>query len=133
MTAERWCHLDLWADNLRGTPDGAACVIDFDSGSGDPSRELGMVLFEFARTDRERLHALATWTRRPGGSGRVTGRGLRPGHDRGLHYICRHHVLGWLNARDQEARARAHAGVEEFVGDPFLVGDVQRLVRWLRA
>ena len=37
------------------------------------------------------------------------------------------------NARDPESRARAHAGVEEFVGDPFLVGDVQRLLGWLRA
>ena len=37
------------------------------------------------------------------------------------------------NARDPEARARAHAGVEEFVGDPFRVGDVERLLGWLRA
>ena len=37
-------------------------------------------------------------------------------------------MLGWLRARDPEARARAHAGVEEFVGDPFRVGDVERLL-----
>ena len=42
-------------------------------------------------------------------------------------------MLGWLHARDPEARARAHAGVEEFVGDPFRVGDVERLLGWLRA
>ena len=133
-TADQWCHLDLWADNLRGTPDGSVCVIDFDNaGPGDPSRELGMVLFEFARTDRERLHALVTAYEDAGGSGRVTAAedfGLTIAQ---LHHIGRYQVLGWLNARDPEARARAHAGVEEFVGDPFLVGDVQRLLSWLRA
>ena len=134
MTAEQWCHLDLWADNLRGTPDGSVCVIDFDNaGTADPSRELGMVLFEFARTDRGRLHALVTAYEGAGGSGRVTA-----AEDFGvtiaqLHHIARYQVLGWLNARDPEARARAHAGVEEFVGDPFLVGDVERLLGWLRA
>ena len=127
MTGAQWCHLDLWADNLRGTPDGAACVIDFDNaGPGDPRRELAMVLFEFARTDAERLHALVTAYEEAGGSGRVTGAedfGLTVAQ---LHHIGRHQVLGWLNARDPESRARAHAGVEEFVGDPFLVGDVER-------
>ena len=43
-----------------------------------------------------------------------------------LHHILRHHVLGWLGARDPEARARAHTGVLEFLDDPFLVGDVKR-------
>ena len=48
-----------------------------------------------------------------------------------LHHIGRYQVLGWLHARDPEARARAHAGVEEFVGDPFRVRDVERLLGWL--
>lgn len=134
MVATQWCHLDLWADNLRGTPDGSVCVIDFDNaGPGDPDRELAMVLFEFTRGDRARLHALVTAYEEAGGSGRVTAAedfGLTVAQ---LHHIGRYQVLGWLNARDPEARARAHAGVEEFVGDPFRVADVERLLAWLRA
>ena len=134
MVGRQWCHLDLWADNLRGTPDGGVCVFDFDNaGPAEPTRELAMVLFEFARTGRDRLHALVAAYEEAGGSGRVS-----RAEDFGvtiaqLHHIGRHQVLGWLHARDPEARARAHAGVEEFVGDPFRVGDVERLLGWLTA
>lgn len=134
MVGRQWCHLDLWADNLRGTPDGGVCVIDFDNaGPAEPTRELAMVLFEFARTGRDRLHALVAAYEEAGGSGRVS-----RAEDFGvtiaqLHHIGRHQVLGWLHARDPEARARAHAGVEEFVGDPFRVVDVERLLGWLTA
>ena len=134
MVGRQWCHLDLWADNLRGTPEGGVCVIDFDNaGPAEPTRELAMVLFEFTRTGRDRLHALVAAYEDAGGPGRVS-----RAEDFGvtvaqLHHIGRHQVLGWLRARDPEARARAHAGVEEFVGDPFRVGDVERLLGWLRA
>jgi Ser/Thr protein kinase RdoA (MazF antagonist) len=134
MVGRQWCHLDLWADNLRGTPGGGVCVFDFDNaGPAEPTRELAMVLFEFARTGRDRLHALVVAYEEAGGSGRVS-----RAEDFGvtiaqLHHIGRHQVLGWLHARDPEARARALAGVEEFVGDPFRVVDVERLLGWLTA
>ncbi len=134
MDPVQWCHLDLWADNVRSTPEGSVCIVDFDNaGPGDPTRELAMVLFEFARTSADRVHRLVTAYDAAGGPGRVT----RP-EDFGLtiaqlHHICRYQVLGWLEARDPEARARAHAGVREFVDDPFLPDDVQRLVAWLTA
>jgi Phosphotransferase enzyme family len=134
MAGDQWCHLDLWADNLRGTPDGAACMVDFDNaGPGDPTRELAMVLFEFARTSRERLERVVAAYDVADGPGRVT-----RAEDFGLtiaqlHHIVRYQVLGWLDARDPEARARAHAGVSEFVDDPFLPHDVERLLGWLRA
>ena len=133
MAAVQWCHLDLWADNLRGTPDGAACIVDFDNaGPGDPTRELAMVLFEFARTGAERVRALVSAYEAAGGPARVT-----RAEDFGLtiaqlHHIGRYQVLGWLNARDPEARARAHAGVAEFVDEPFVRGDVERLLGWLQ-
>ena len=131
MTGVQWCHLDLWADNVRGTPDGRACVIDFDNaGPGDPSRELAMVLFEFGRTERARFAALVAAYESGGGTGRV-----RAAEDFGLtiaqlHHIARYQVLRWLEARDPEGRARAYAAVREFVDDPLLVPDVERLVRW---
>jgi Ser/Thr protein kinase RdoA (MazF antagonist) len=132
MTGVQWCHLDLWADNLRGTPSGTACAVDFDNaGPGDPTRELAMVLFEFGRTSPERFGALLAAYESAGGPGRVT-----RAEDFGLtiaqlHHIGRYQVLGWLHARDPESRARAHAGVAEFVDDPFLVDDVERLVGWV--
>jgi Ser/Thr protein kinase RdoA (MazF antagonist) len=134
MAGVQWCHLDLWADNVRGTPEGRACVIDFDNaGPGDPSRELAMVLFEFARTERARLAALVTAYESGGGTGRVCAAedfGLTIAQ---LHHIARYQILGWLAADDPEARAHAHAGVREFVDDPLLVPEVERLVRWATA
>jgi Ser/Thr protein kinase RdoA (MazF antagonist) len=132
MAGVQWCHLDLWADNLRGTPSGTACAVDFDNaGPGDPTRELAMVLFEFGRTSPERFGALLAAYESAGGPGRVT-----RAEDFGLtiaqlHHIGRYQVLGWLHARDPESRARAHAGVAESVDDPFLVDDVERLVGWV--
>jgi Ser/Thr protein kinase RdoA (MazF antagonist) len=132
MAGVQWCHLDLWADNVRGTPAGSVCVVDFDNaGPGDPTRELAMVLFEFARTSASRVHALVAAYEAAGGQGRVT-----RAEDFGLtiaqlHHIARYQVLGWLQARDPEARARAHAAVAEFLDDPFLLGDVERLLTWL--
>ncbi len=132
MAGVQWCHLDLWADNVRGTPDGEACIVDFDNaGAGDPTRELAMVLFEFARTGADRVHALVSAYEAAGGPGRVTCAedfGLTIAH---LHHIGRYQVLGWLNARDPEARARAHVAVAEFVDEPFVRGDVERLLGWL--
>ena len=62
-----------------GTPDGAACVFDFDNaGPGDPTRELAMVLFEFARTGAERVQRAGGGVRGVRWAGpRHPGRGLR--------------------------------------------------------
>ena len=39
------CHRDLWADNLRRTPEGRPCIIDWDNaGAADPNQELAMIL-----------------------------------------------------------------------------------------
>ena len=51
MEPVQTCHLDLWFDNLRATPSGELCLLDWDNcGPGDPSREVALVLFDFART-----------------------------------------------------------------------------------
>jgi Ser/Thr protein kinase RdoA (MazF antagonist) len=123
------CHLDLWADNLRGTPDGGLCVIDFDNcGPADPSRELAMVLFEFGRGDAGRQRRLYDAYVAAGGPGRVTDRedvGLTVAQ---LHHIGHRHLTMWLGARDPEARTRSLAGIEEFLGVPLLLDDVDHLV-----
>jgi hypothetical protein len=37
----------------------------------------------------------------------------------------------WLGARDSESRARSLAGVEEFLGEPLLLADIDRIVEAL--
>jgi Ser/Thr protein kinase RdoA (MazF antagonist) len=129
MRSRQVLHLDLWADNLRSEPGGAPCVIDFDNaGPGDPDRELAMVLFEFGRDVGPRLRTLAAAYAESGGAGRVTRRedfGLPVAQ---LHHICRYQVQGWLAARDPEARARAHAAVEEFIELPLTVAMIDRIL-----
>jgi len=125
------CHLDLWADNLRRC-DGRPFVIDFDNaGPGDPSREIAMVIFEFGRGDAARQRTLYDAYLAAGGPGRVRERtdlGLVVAE---LHHIGHRHLTMWVAARDQEARARSLAGIEEFLGEPLLLPDVDALLRAL--
>lgn len=125
MDGVQTCHLDLWSDNLRGTPDGGLCVIDFDNaGPADPARELAMVVFEFGARDAVRQRRLYAAYRDAGGPGRITGRADFALAVAQLHHIGHRHLRLWPAARDSEARARALAGIEEFLGDPFLLPEV---------
>jgi Ser/Thr protein kinase RdoA (MazF antagonist) len=129
MRGVQICHLDLWADNLRRTTEGGLCVIDFDNcGPADPSRELAMVLFEFGCGDAVRWRRLESAYREAGGPGRVTGRDSLALTVASLHHIGHRHLTMWLAGRDPEARARSLAGVDEFLGQPLLMTDVDRLV-----
>ena len=48
----RWCHRDLFSDNVRATSDGGVVVFDFDnSGPCDPAWEVAFVLVEYATTE----------------------------------------------------------------------------------
>jgi Phosphotransferase enzyme family len=127
MDGTQLCHHDLWADNLRRTVDGGLCVIDFDNaGPGDPSRELAMVVFEFGQGDAVRQRRLYDAYRGAGGTGRVTGRADFAMAVAQLHHIGHRHLRMWLAARDSEGRARSRAGIDEFLGQPFLLEDVDR-------
>ena len=113
------CHRDLWADNLRATPDGSLCLIDWDNaGHADPTGELALILFEFARGDVGRARALLHAYLGAGGPGRVR----RPSDFTMpiamLHHIGERQCGLWLTAATDENRDRAAAGVEEFVGEP---------------
>ena len=125
MQGVQTCHLDLWSDNLRRTPSGDLCVFDFDNaGPGDPSRELAMVVFEFGQGDALRQRRLYDAYREAGGPGRITGRADFALTVAQLHHIGHRHLRTWLAGRDSEGRARSLAGIEEFLGDPFLLADV---------
>ncbi len=120
QTPRQLCHRDLWADNLLPTRDGGACVIDWENaGAGDPSQELGCVLFEFARRDAGRARALSTAYAGAGGPGAVT----RGGHFSmliaQLGHITRIAAEDWLapNTRSPD-RAGSAAWVGEVLDDP---------------
>ena len=67
------CHSDLWADNLRSTPAGLPCVIDWENtGMADPAQELGLVLYEFGGADSARVHTLYRAYVDAGGPFRIT-------------------------------------------------------------
>jgi phosphotransferase family enzyme len=131
MRPVQTCHLDLWADNLRRS-DGRPYVIDFDNaGPGDPSREIAMVIVEFGRHDAVRQRTLYHAYLAAGGPGRVHARcdlGLAVAQ---LHHIGHRHLTMWVAACDPEARARSLRGVDEFLGDPVLLPDVNALLEAL--
>jgi Ser/Thr protein kinase RdoA (MazF antagonist) len=114
------CHLDLWADNVRATPDGGLCIVDWDNaGPGDPSRELAMVLFEFGHGRPDRFAALYTAYQAAGGPGRIRTEADFTMLIAQLHHICELHLRRWLgpDLNDTE-KARALAHIHEFLDDP---------------
>jgi len=131
MRPVQTCHLDLWADNLRRS-DGRPFVIDFDNaGPGDPSREIAMVIFGFGRGDAVRQRILYDAYLAAGGPGRVRDRadlGLAVAQ---LHHIGHRHLTMWVTARDPKARARSLPGIDEFLGGPLLLPDVDALMEAL--
>jgi Ser/Thr protein kinase RdoA (MazF antagonist) len=76
----RWCHRDLFSDNVRAIPEGGIVVFDFDnSGPCDPAWEVAFVLVEYATTegvgdagvDVARAQALCDAYRERGGPARL--------------------------------------------------------------
>jgi thiamine kinase-like enzyme len=120
MEPVQTCHLDLWYDNLRATPSGELCLLDWDNcGPGDPSREIAMVLFDFARTSPDRIATLYAAYCDAGGPGRVRTPADFSLLIAQLGHIGAMQMRRWLDpgASDTE-RAYALRGIEEFLGDP---------------
>jgi aminoglycoside phosphotransferase (APT) family kinase protein len=116
----RTCHRDLWADNVLPTVDGGVCVIDWEnSGPADPSQELGCVLFEFARTDSGRVHALTDAYRQAGGPATVNRRGHFSMLIAQLWHMTETAATDWLkpNPRSPE-RAGSAAWIGEVLDEP---------------
>ncbi len=119
MEPVQTCHLDLWADNVRGTG-GGICIIDWDNcGPGDPSRELALALFEFARTDPARVAALQAAYRDEGGPGRLRSRADFAMVAAQIGHIGARHLRRWMDPASTDVeRSKAQHGIEEFVSDP---------------
>jgi Ser/Thr protein kinase RdoA (MazF antagonist) len=115
----RTCHRDLWADNLRATPGGEVCLIDWDNaGDADPSGELALILFEYCRGDAGRARNLHEAYREAGGPGRVRSPSDFSMPIAQLSHIGERACGLWLAAAKEDDRARAASLVDEFVGDP---------------
>jgi Ser/Thr protein kinase RdoA (MazF antagonist) len=114
------CHRDLWADNVLPTADGGVCVIDWEnSGTADPSQELGCALFEFGRQDAGRARALVAAYRSAGGPGAVTRRGHFSMLVAQLGHITEIAARDWLAPNDRSPhREAAAAWIGEVLEEP---------------
>ncbi len=128
LAAEGWvvpvepmqvCHLDLWADNVRHTPSGGLVVLDWENaGPGDPSHELGPVLYDFGRGDPRRTSALYAAYVGAGGPGR-----LRGPEQLGMLVAQLNHILetgceSWLSSTTDADRQHNEDWVREYLSDP---------------
>ncbi|MCU1367032.1 MAG: aminoglycoside phosphotransferase [Ilumatobacteraceae bacterium] len=108
------CHCDLWADNVRSTPAGEVCVIDWENaGPADPSQELCLPLYDFG-SDATRARALYGAYREDGGPARIE----RPGQFSML--IAQ---LGHINERAISRWLRDGATIEQRAHDAALFGE----------
>jgi hypothetical protein len=122
------CHCDLFAENVRATPDGGLVVIDWDScGAASADQELGLVLLEFGLDD-DRVAGIHDSYCSAGGPGRIrtvsdlTMPVATVGHITEL--ACRQ----WLEAPDQAARSHAAGRVEELLRERWNLGVLERVV-----
>ncbi len=123
------CHRDLFADNVRRTPDGGLCVIDWENcGAADPAQELAVVLLEYSWSDGPRARQLYAAYIEAGGPGRVRRRADFTMAIAQLNHILAHSVRRWLEATDDPTRARYAAAVAEFVDEPLTREAVDRVL-----
>jgi len=122
-------HLDLWADNVRATPDGGLCILDWENaGTGDPSQELALVLAEFCSESAERAASLHTAYVDEGGPGRVRGPKDFSMAIAQLGHILEWQCKNWLRAGSPEARQHARDAIEEFLTRPLTRGVIERVL-----
>jgi Ser/Thr protein kinase RdoA (MazF antagonist) len=125
----RTCHRDLWADNVRRTPDGGLCVFDFDNaGLADPTQELALVLVEYAAHEPSRASAIHAAYADAGGPGRVT----RPADFAmpiaQLAHIVEEGCRRWLIADSDAGRADNEAWVREVLDRPLTRAVIEALL-----
>ena len=124
------CHLDLWADNLRATPGGGLCLIDWDNcGPADPSREVALILFEFGRGDHRRSRAIYQSDLDNGCPGRITREDDFSMLIAQIGHIGEMHLRRWLRLPlGAPERVREEAGIEEFLGDAVRRSTIQDIL-----
>jgi Ser/Thr protein kinase RdoA (MazF antagonist) len=115
----RTCHRDLWADNVRRTPDGSLCVFDFDNaGLADPSQELAAMLVEYAGTSPSRAGRIREAYADAGGPGSVVGPTDFAMPIAQLGHILEEGCRRWLVATSDDERADNEAWARELLDRP---------------
>lgn len=110
----QWCHRDLWADNVRRTPDGGLTVIDWDNAGPESAvQELCCLLAEFAYGNADRAHALGAAYLAEGGPGLPTGPGDFTMAAAQFGHFAESAAQRWLDAGTDDARGRAEAWFRE--------------------
>jgi aminoglycoside phosphotransferase (APT) family kinase protein len=123
------CHRDLWADNLRATPGGGLCVIDWEnSGPADQSQELALVLFEFGGQDVDRVRALYESYLLNGGPGRIDRRGHFSMVIAQLGHIAEMACQQWLEAATADEQERSVRRFAEFASLPMTTGLIDEMI-----
>lgn len=123
------CHRDLWADNVRRTPDGGLVVLDWEnSGPGDVNGELGCALFEYGLGQADRMRSLYDAYLTAGGPGRVVDRGDLTMLVAQLGNIARVGCERWLASSTDQERARNADWVSEFLDEPVTLETVDRIL-----
>ncbi len=121
----RTCHRDLWADNVRGRPEGGLVVLDWEnSGPADPAQELAVVLFEFGCGDVTRMRRLLAAYAEAGGAARVATEADLTMLVAQTHHIARTACERWLAATTDEQRADNASWAAEFLDEPVTAGTV---------
>ena len=133
MAAVQTCHLDLWSDNLRRTTAGRAVRHRLRQRRARPTPAASWRWWSSSSGGATPLRQRRLYDAylEAGGPGRITGRTDFALTVAQLHHIGHRHLRMWLAARDTEGRARSLAGIEEFLGEPFLLPDVD--ARWVRS
>jgi aminoglycoside phosphotransferase (APT) family kinase protein len=125
----RTSHRDLWADNLRATPDGGLCLIDFDdAGLADPSQELALILVEFADPDPTRARVIREAYAEAGGPGRILGPTDFAMPAAALCHIVETGCRQWLVATTDDDRVDNEGWVREFLERPLTREAIERLI-----
>ena len=127
--AVRWCHLDLWADNVLRTPGGALTVLDWEnSGPGSPSQGLMAVLFEYGCGDPHRMRELHAAYVAAGGPGRLTGRADATMLLAQTAHIAMTGCKRWLASTTDAQRDDNAAWVGEFLDEPVTIDTVDAIL-----
>jgi len=132
----QWCHRDLWADNVRGTPSGRLCVIDWDNaGSADPVQETACALVEFGRGQAERAHAVAVAYREHGGRALPSEPGDLTMALAQFGHFAAAAARRWLAADDgdDDTRSRAAAWFREGYDEPLDRAGIADLLEAVRS
>ena len=136
MTAEQWCHSDLWSDNVLPRlprPGSGVAVLDWENcGPGVPTQELALVLYDFGLGDPDRERALCTAYVGAGGPGRLTGPSDFAVLAAQLGHIVEAGCEGWLASSSDAGRDHHEAWVREYLDDPLTERRIDAILAAIR-